>query len=82
MARILQLKDKVEKEDEESNEMPYNNHNKAYSVGTRMMGGGGPMSDAGKLSSKAGGSHFNNGFLSGASKSNYSRGTTDNTSNI
>ena len=41
-----------------------------------------PMSDAGKLSSRAGGSHFNNGFLSGEGKSNYSRGTTNNSSNL
>lgn len=50
-----------------------------------MNGGAAPpMSDAGKLSSRIGGSHFNNGFLSGegASKSNYSRGTTNNSSNL
>ena len=51
LARILQLKDKVDREDEEGNQIqqpsPFDNQDpqKAYSVGTRMMGGGGPLTN-------------------------------------
>jgi hypothetical protein len=81
LARILQLKDRVEKEDDEANVIENQPNNKAYSVGTRQGGGAPPLSEVGQ-SSRGGVSHFNNGFLSGASKSNYSRGTTNNSSNL
>ena len=36
LARILQLKDKVEREDEDANQLP-TNQQKAHSVSTRFM---------------------------------------------